>query len=360
MSTTKNRQQWPNFRPIAPSLPQSTGVIGQSALKPGIDDLEKRKWDDLVSPSMANLQIREGSIGSDNDSVYNNAVRLGVGENTQNLTAEQKQRRKEQNRAAQRAFRERKERYVKELETKIKFMEETHTTSMQAVQHENTELRDVIKRMESELLALKAAASTFNDKLDHLRQQGIDVPTFTIPDISRDPINDKNGDDGSGDDQQPAAKRIMRVPSSAVACIRDKDGVSFCERLKEEVCSSAYNQLLSEQLFDPSGSLNDTVTQHPVPIVTGLDNKGLEHDFDRFMSIMSEGVVIDPSTYSTKLVPCNQVWQRLSEHPQFDHFDLDLLCNELKKRAKCSHDGPVLEEHELDQVLRLMETSLER
>lgn len=56
MSTTKNRQQWPNFRPIAPSLPQSTGVIGQSALKPGIDDLEKRKWDDLVSPSMANLQ----------------------------------------------------------------------------------------------------------------------------------------------------------------------------------------------------------------------------------------------------------------------------------------------------------------
>ncbi|KAI9310996.1 hypothetical protein BX666DRAFT_1868742 [Dichotomocladium elegans] len=229
------------------------------------------------------------------------------------MTAEQKMRRKEQNRAAQRAFRERKERYVKELETKIKFMEETHSVSMQAVQRENMELRDVIRKMETELLSIKQ------------------------------PL-------------QPPAKRIMRVPSSAVACIRDKDGVSFCERLKEEVCSSAYNQLLSEPLFDSAGFLLSDSIQHPVPIVTG--DFDLRHDFDRFLKSMNDGVVIDPAKHANKLVSCKEVWQRLSEHPQFEHFDLNMLCDELKKCAKCSQDGPVLEEHELNQVIQKMESSV--
>ncbi|KAI9272678.1 hypothetical protein BDA99DRAFT_498932 [Phascolomyces articulosus] len=325
-----------------------------------------------------------------------------LSENSHVLTAEQKLRRKEQNRAAQRAFRERKERYVKELETKIKFIEDTHATSMQTVKRENEDLRHVIKRMESELLAIKGAAAAYNEQLNQLRnEKGVDVPYFILPDVMMeeeqeqmelsvlqqqenmekeddDKMTDHEGStDTSADSSMeemmsttsmntapPAAKRIMRVAPSAVACIRDKDGVSFCERLKEEVCSSAYDQLLSEPLFDPSsGVLNDAVTQHPVPIAAGIEEgqRGgdpVRHDFDRFMDSMTGRVILDPATHETKLVPCNEVWERLSEHPQFEQFDLDLLCEELKKKAKCSHDGTVLEEEELSEVLRKMEASV--
>ncbi|KAI8143061.1 hypothetical protein BJV82DRAFT_613360 [Fennellomyces sp. T-0311] len=283
---------------------------------------------------------------------YTNKLGKQPGDGSHALTAEQKVRRKEQNRAAQRAFRERKERYVKELETKIKFLEDTHTTSLQAVHQENEDLRNVIKRMESELLAVKGAAASFNEQLNRLREQGMDVPTFTLP----EPMDSDNDEEN----EPPAAKRIMRVAPSAVACIRDKDGVSFCERLKEEVCSSAYDQLLSEPLFDSSGVLNDAVTQRPVPIVTGMEESktSMRHDIDRFMDTMVDRTILDPAMHETKLLPCNEVWSRLSEHPHFEQFDLDLLCDELKRKAKCSHDGTVLEEEELSEVLRKMEASL--
>ncbi|KAI9488361.1 hypothetical protein BDB00DRAFT_963813 [Zychaea mexicana] len=309
-------KQWPIYRPIAPSIPSA---IPQPPLfKSSWDDYDKRKRGDSNGPD---VRMRTGSVESDGDSINSR-----LGESSHALTAEQKLRRKEQNRAAQRAFRDRKERYVKELETKIKFMEDTHATSMQRVQRESEDLRN---------------------------------PTGTTATATMT----------TTEEMAPAAKRIMRVAPSAVACIRDKDGISFCERLKEEVCSSAYDQLLSEPLFDPSsGVFNDAVTQHPVPIAAGgtfknnnvvpLPDAMLRHDFDRFMDSMTDRTILDPATHETKLVPCNEIWERVSEHPQFEQFDLDLLCEELKRKAKCSHDGTVLEEDELSQVLRKMEASL--
>lgn len=64
-------------------------------------------------------------------------------------------KRKAQNRAAQRAFRERKERYVKELESKIKQIQDTHLASTTQLVRENHQLRSIIYRLETENYALK-------------------------------------------------------------------------------------------------------------------------------------------------------------------------------------------------------------
>jgi AP-1-like factor len=64
-------------------------------------------------------------------------------------------KRKAQNRAAQRAFRERKERYVKELEVKIKQVQDAHLVATAQLVHENQQLRAIIYRLESENYALK-------------------------------------------------------------------------------------------------------------------------------------------------------------------------------------------------------------
>ncbi|UKZ67685.1 uncharacterized protein TrAtP1_008842 [Trichoderma atroviride] len=51
---------------------------------------------------------------------------------------------------------------------------------------------------------------------------------------------------------------------------------------------------------------------------------------------------------------CNQLWERLQACPkaQNGEFDLDGLCSELTKKAKCSGSGPVVAETDFDSILR--------
>ncbi|GAN10402.1 hypothetical protein MAM1_0351d09943 [Mucor ambiguus] len=72
-----------------------------------------------------------------------------------------KVKRKIQNRAAQRAFRERKERYVKELEKKIKYVQDSHIYSTTRLFNENQQLRSIVYTLELEINALKGASVDF-------------------------------------------------------------------------------------------------------------------------------------------------------------------------------------------------------
>ncbi|KAJ3563469.1 hypothetical protein NP233_g8921 [Leucocoprinus birnbaumii] len=66
-------------------------------------------------------------------------------------------KRKEQNRAAQRAFRERKEKHVKDLEDKVAELEAKNEAALS----ENENLRDLLGRLQSENVMLKQASFTF-------------------------------------------------------------------------------------------------------------------------------------------------------------------------------------------------------
>lgn len=67
-------------------------------------------------------------------------------------------KRKEQNRAAQRAFRERKEKHVKDLEDKVAVLEAKNEEAT----HENENLRDLLTRLQNENLILKQTSFTFS------------------------------------------------------------------------------------------------------------------------------------------------------------------------------------------------------
>lgn len=66
-----------------------------------------------------------------------------------------RQKRKAQNRAAQRAFRERKERHLKELETKVDDLEK----ASESTNHENGRLRAQVDRLNNELIEYKKRLS---------------------------------------------------------------------------------------------------------------------------------------------------------------------------------------------------------
>lgn len=53
-----------------------------------------------------------------------------------------------------------------------------------------------------------------------------------------------------------------------------------------------------------------------------------------------------------QLVSCPKLWEKISTHPNFDDLDIDNLCSELKKKAKCSGHGPVVKEDDVNAVLR--------
>ncbi|KAF7728608.1 DNA-binding transcription factor yap1 [Apophysomyces ossiformis] len=349
-STRGKNSQWPtSFRPIAPSA-----VITPAS------DPEKRKLNDFAINQPNKL------LHTENHDLYGSGKSNGLCQfqtsmnNTpmhylryrQHVSMDQRQRRKEQNRAAQRAFRERKERYVKELETKIKLMEAAHAEQTARLQNENQRLKEIIQRLESQ-------SNSYNSNPTPSKEDAMDIsPTTSSPMKFQSPV--------PSSPEPSFSPKPTRVPSSAVACIRDKDGVSFCERLKEEVCSSAFNQLLSEPLFDSSGFLNDAVTRNPVPIVTASldedkDDKSVDSMmamYDKFAEQMASQELNDTIISGPHLISCAEIWRRVTKHPRFEEFDLEDLCEKLKKRAKCSHTGPVVEEDEFQEVLRELEAKL--
>lgn len=89
-------------------------------------------------------------------------------------------KRKEQNRAAQRAFRERKEKHVKDLEDKVAALEAKNKDAL----NENSNLRDLLARLQEENLALKQAQFTFSmpKPIDHSQtSSSASPPTAQAP-----------------------------------------------------------------------------------------------------------------------------------------------------------------------------------
>lgn len=76
--------------------------------------------------------------------------------------------RKAQNRAAQRAFRERKERHLRELENTIKTLRESQYESLVKCQREYSHFRSLIEQLEAENSFLKEIAFTFECALNNI------------------------------------------------------------------------------------------------------------------------------------------------------------------------------------------------
>jgi len=56
----------------------------------------------------------------------------------------------------------------------------------------------------------------------------------------------------------------------------------------------------------------------------------------------------------TALLTCNKIWEKLQSCPkvQSGDFDLDALCSDLQKKAKCSGSGAVVDEADFKNVMK--------
>ncbi|KAI8068500.1 hypothetical protein BC940DRAFT_332902 [Gongronella butleri] len=113
----------------------------------------------------------------------------------------------------------------------------------------------------------------------------------------------------------------------------------FCERLNEQVCHPL-DQLLTEPLFDVSGSLT-------IP----LDFMDQEHP----LLLGDNYPMLDDTDKKSSYLPCSQIWQRLRSHHRFDDFENENLLALVKSLAKCSLNGPVLLERDIQLILAKMD-----
>lgn len=103
-----------------------------------------------------------------------------------------KQKRKAQNRAAQRAFRDRKEKHVSELQARIEELEKLNATKDEELIKENLRLKEMLQKVQEENYALKGAQFTFEFPLNDSLNSHFQQPTTTtiINDtITSSPIN---------------------------------------------------------------------------------------------------------------------------------------------------------------------------
>ncbi|KAG0369148.1 hypothetical protein BC939DRAFT_499869 [Gamsiella multidivaricata] len=109
--------------------------------------------------------------------------------------------------------------------------------------------------------------------------------------------------------------------------------------------------LFSDQLLDytetfagTGASATTSMGTATVPIVAKEDPQ-LPDDED------CKKHTLPPLTEGEKAIPCPQAWEYIAKHPNFDDADIDELCAELKKKAKCSGHGPVIPLSDVEQVM---------
>ncbi|KAK9373259.1 transcription factor PAP1-domain-containing protein [Lipomyces chichibuensis] len=331
------------------------------------------------------------------------------------MTAEPSSKRKAQNRAAQRAFRERKEKHLRDLESRVAELEnDAHSMTT-----ENQFLKKQVDRLQSELKEYRKRQSlsssvktspnsghnyitpfTFEfplfgadpkfSKQSPVSQQGLGQahprsaatspmasipfgqsmfsaysPTSTITSSSSPPGLAATGASTSAK-QSPACP----IPKSS---LYGNDEDDFCAQLsmacgtRENPIPKAHaNGILSPPSFEtdlfseyrePIFSTNDEDFNLPELSPDGvLDNLGNLDDTVSGSGASKDDDMVVPAD-NKPLMSCTALWDRISMHPKFGDLDIDGLCSELRTKAKCSESGVVVTEADLNAVLEKIESN---
>ncbi|KAI9476431.1 MAG: hypothetical protein EXX96DRAFT_299342 [Benjaminiella poitrasii] len=275
-----------------------------------------------------------------------------------------KSKRKAQNRAAQRAFRERKENHIRLLEERVKELEEKNLGKNAQLLSENKQLKETIARLrdENSTLLNSAAVSSFNYPLSSAAIDSEERPQKIVRSNNAGTSPTANFDNLSSSGQSVSSKSLSNTPESQhlpsytvgnqQLSIDDILGINNTSLPSDTLLD--HSELLGlndNKLNDYSAQLEDMLNQHRFAFATDPSQ------FDFFYPINSnnntntaESVITTTTgtTNTTSTLPSlvdikqdgdeeinniTRVWDKLSEHPRFDEIDMDVLCDEMHKKA---------------------------
>ncbi|KAJ8103273.1 transcription factor PAP1-domain-containing protein [Lipomyces tetrasporus] len=406
VSTAPRSSSSSSSRETSPNM-QYNGHLSATA------ELEKRKvGDDLSDDDLSETESkrRDTNTAEPEDGKKKPGRKL--------MTAEPSSKRKAQNRAAQRAFRERKEKHLRDLEARVAELEnDAHsmTTENQFLKKQvdrlQTELKEYRKRQSLSSSAKSSPTAGHNyvtpftfefplfgadpkfAKQSSSAQQGQTKPgqahprsagtspmasvpfghsmftayspTSTIASSSSSPSLTATGAPVSAK-QSPACP----IPKSS---LYGNDEDDFCAQLSM-ACGTRDNPVPkahSNSVLSPPSFENDLFSEYREPIFnTGgeefnlpeltpddvFDNLGDLNDAASGSGSSKDDDMVVPAD-NKPLMGCTALWDRISMHPKFEDLDIDGLCSELRTKAKCSESGVVVTEADLNAVLKKIDTS---
>lgn len=111
---------------------------------------------------------------------------------------------------------------------------------------------------------------------------------------------------------------------------------------QDNVLSQGFDESFFNDALDA-----DFVTPYNLPITTEAPKKDLIAQIDAAKNA-------DEITPGGQLLTCNKIWEKLQNCPKVQNgdFDLDGLCSDLQKKAKCSGGGAVVDEADFQRVMK--------
>ncbi|KAF9897992.1 DNA-binding transcription factor yap1, partial [Lobosporangium transversale] len=179
------------------------------------------------------------------------------------LTTEPTNKRKAQNRAAQRAFRDRKERYVKSLEERIKELEELNPGKTDAkLAEENMNLKLMVQKLETENYFLKEQAFTFDFPIS---QPGL----YNVAKLSHDGLLQPNTNSSQNAQSSQSPKHSVLSPTSQTLDSASSSSNTATPPTPAQNKSFAASNVAKPPTYDqlpwsPPSSVGDSVPNSPL------------------------------------------------------------------------------------------------
>jgi len=194
---------------------------------------------------------------------------------------------------------------------------------------------------------------------------GTSPEPFTQSPLGSKPIETMTtiGEEQSNTSSEPFAQfaNIDFNNSTNFDWLANQNGGSFEPQLFGDFREPQEN-ILSDPSYDDffNDALNaDFFTPFNVPPESSLGKADNTHTSSAPKANLIDAIDAQKEDYDDSLKPakenmnCNQIWEKLQNCPkaQSGEFDLDGLCSELTKKAKCSGTGPVVGEKDFDSIL---------
>jgi len=250
-------------------------------------------------------------------------------------------KRKEQNRAAQRAFRERKERHVHELEERVAELEKLSNNK----ESENAFLRNQVERLQNEVSKRQSHGGR-DDGSSSTTSLNNSPFTFDYPFVHQ---NSSSSISSAFNSSMPSLSHADSPEGSATSSSQSPFNAnedSFVLPTKKKVGSNSNSGSRDPAIFDPDSPDSVLFHDYREPL---FDDPLLE---EPFMASPPADVVKDKQM---QFLNCNKLWDKIAAHPDFEQIDIDGLCGELRSKAKCSESGVVIQESDFDTALKTVQ-----
>lgn len=254
-----------------------------------------------------------------------------------------KSKRKAQNRAAQRAFRERKENHVRILEDRVKELEkELNLDKNSKLLMENEKLKEMITRLQNENAALLGSTVSFDYPLSNstshderpqkiIRQSNVvESPIAHFDSFSSGYSTSSKSRSNTPEFQIPTSHQQPPPRQLTIDDILQTTDLPSNALLD-------HSQLLNDDKLDYGTQLDDILNQHRLTFQTDPSQFDFFYPLNGTNDILNTAAITLPpeEEKDEEIKNITKVWDKLSEHPRFDEIDMDVLCDEMHKKATC-------------------------